>query len=118
MKLSSVMIGSSNAEGLIEYYKNLLGKPAMEEQGWAGWQLGDGWIVMGPHDGVNGTNNEPGRVMFNFESADVKGDFEKLRESGAIVVKEPYVPEGAPEGGLVATLGDPDGNYFQLMSPM
>jgi len=35
---------------------------------------------------------------------------------GAVVVKEPYQMDGMP--GWIATLADPDGNYFQLMSPM
>jgi predicted enzyme related to lactoylglutathione lyase len=119
MKLTSVMIGSADSSKLVDYYKKVFGSPVMEEEGpWAGWQLGDGWIVVGPHDGVKGSNSEPGRVMFNLESADVKADFNKLRDAGAIVVKQPYAPEGAPDGGLIATLSDPDGNYFQLMSPM
>jgi predicted enzyme related to lactoylglutathione lyase len=33
------------------------------------------------------------------------------------VVQEPYTP-GEGEDGLIATFSDPDGNYFQLMSPM
>jgi predicted enzyme related to lactoylglutathione lyase len=117
MKLSGVMIGSANAAELIEYYRKLFGAPAMEQDGWGGWQLGDAWVVVGPHDEVSGSNTQPGRLMFNIESADVKGDFEQLRDAGATVVKEPYSPDGA-EGGLIATLADPDGNYFQLMSPM
>jgi predicted enzyme related to lactoylglutathione lyase len=50
----------------------------------------------------------------------VKGDFERLKAAGAEVVREPYSPEGMPEGteAWIATLADPDGNYFQLMSPM
>jgi predicted enzyme related to lactoylglutathione lyase len=32
-------------------------------------------------------------------------------------VREPYEPGGAGRG-WVATLSDPDGNYFQLTSPM
>lgn len=59
-------------------------------------------------------------MIWNLESADVKGDFERLKAAGAEVVREPYVPDGMPEGaeGWIATLADPDGNYFQLMSPM
>lgn len=37
--------------------------------------------------------------------------------AGAIVVYEPYGFEESA-GSLVATLADPDDNYFQLMSPM
>ena len=40
-----------------------------------------------------------------------------MKAAGAIVVREPYEFEGAP-GSSIATLADPDDNYFQLMSPM
>jgi predicted enzyme related to lactoylglutathione lyase len=55
--------------------------------------------------------------MWNIETSDVKGDFERLKAAGGTVVQEPYQPEGAPEM-WVATFSDPDDNYFQLMSPM
>ena len=40
-----------------------------------------------------------------------------LADLGVTVVQEPYQPGGAPEMWL-ATFEDPDGNYFQLASPM
>ena len=43
-------------------------------------------------------------------------DFDRLEAAGAIVVREPYGFEGTD--GVIATLADPDDNYFQLMSPM
>ena len=52
--------------------------------------------------------------MLNFESAEVKEEFERIKAIGATVVKAPYeIGEG-----WIATLADPDGNYFQLISPM
>ena len=56
-------------------------------------------------------------MLWNLESADVRADFERLVAAGAIVVREPY-GMGDEESGLIATLADPDDNYFQLMSPM
>ena len=47
-------------------------------------------------------------------------EFARVKELGASVVREPYRPGGdgdAPEMWL-ATFEDPDGNYFQLASPM
>jgi predicted enzyme related to lactoylglutathione lyase len=38
-----------------------------------------------------------------------------MRDAGAIVVREPYQFEGTEY--WIATLADPDGNYFQLVSP-
>ena len=62
------------------------------------------------------------RVMWNIETSDVKGDFERLKAAGAMVIQEPYAPDtgdaaDAPEMS-VATFADPDDNYFQLVSPM
>jgi predicted enzyme related to lactoylglutathione lyase len=42
----------------------------------------------------------------------------RIKQLGAQVVAEPYQPDGAPDGMLLATFADPDGNYFQLGTPM
>ena len=117
MNLNSILIGSENPQRLTEFYTGLFGKPAWEGGDFNGWQLGGGWITVGPHDQVKGKNAEPGRLIWNIESADVKGDFERLKAAGATVVQEPYQPGEAAEM-WIATLADPDDNYFQLLSPM
>ena len=43
----------------------------------------------------------------------MKDEFERIKAAGATVIKEPYEMGDA----WIATLADPDGNYFQLMSP-
>jgi predicted enzyme related to lactoylglutathione lyase len=88
-----------------------------EEGGYTGWVIGSGFMGVGPHSDVQGPNQSPGRLIWNIESPDVKGEFERMRAAGAIVIREPYEYEGAA-GSAIATLADPDGNYFQLMSPM
>jgi predicted enzyme related to lactoylglutathione lyase len=119
MKLNSVMIGSEDAPGLATYYTKLFGTPAMEDGGFSGWQLGGGWLSVVPHDQVTGKNQSPGRVIWNLETADVRGEFERLKGAGATVVQEPYAPgDGDQAEMLVATFSDPDNNYFQLVSPM
>jgi len=117
MEFNSVLIGSEDPQRLVEYYSRLFGEPAMSDGGYSGWQLGAGWITVGPHSEVKGRNREPGRVLLNFETTDVQGDFDRFKAAGATVVREPYGFENAP-GALVATFEDPDGNYFQLISPM
>jgi predicted enzyme related to lactoylglutathione lyase len=117
MNLNGILIGSENPKGLTDYYTKLFGKPGWDGDDFTGWQLGGGWVVVGPHDQVKGSNAQPGRVMWNLETSDVQGDFERLKAAGATVVKEPYHPGEAPEG-LIATFSDPDNNYFQLISPM
>lgn len=117
MDLNAILIGSEDPKRLSAYYTRLFGTPAMEDGGWAGWKIGSCSIVVGPHDQVKGKNTQPGRILLNIESRDVQGDFARLRAAGATVVREPYRLEGWPPGTWVATLADPDDNYFQLVSP-
>jgi len=117
MNLNSILIGPEDPKGLTEFYTKLFGKPAYEGDDFNGWQIGSGWMTVGPHDQVKGKNPHPGRVIWNIETPDVKADFERLRSAGASVVREPYEPGGAAEM-LIATFADPDDNYFQLMSSM
>ena len=62
-------------------------------------------------------NREPGRMIWNIETPDVKGEFAKLKAAGASVVREPYQMGDGPKI-WIATFADPDNNYFQLMSPI
>ncbi len=117
MNFNSILIGSEDPKRLAEYYAKLLGPPTMEDGGYTGWQVGSGWVTIGPHDEVKGRNPQPGRLIWNIETADVRGEFDRLVAAGATVVREPYGFDG-DETGLIATLADPDDNYFQLMSPM
>ena len=117
MNLNNVMIGTEDAPKLAAFYTKLFGDPAWDEGGYTGWQIGAGGLMVGPHDAVKGQNAEPGRMLWNIETTDVQADFERLRDAGATVVAEPYKPRDDNEM-LVATLADPDGNYFQLVSPM
>ena len=118
MNLNTVLIGSEDPKRLTDYYTKLFGKPTTEDSGFASWQLGNASIAVGPHDQVKGKNPQPARILLNIESADVKGDFAKLQAAGAKVVREPYRMEGWPPNTWVATLADPDDNYFQLVSPL
>jgi predicted enzyme related to lactoylglutathione lyase len=103
MNLNGILIGSEDPKRLTEYYTKVFGKPAMEDS---------------PHSEVKGRNTQPGRILLNIESSDVKGDFAKLTSAGAKVVREPYRMDDWPPNTWVATLADPDDNYFQLVSPM
>ena len=116
MNFNSILIGSEDPQRLVEYYTKLLGEPAMSDGGYTGWQIGTGFVTVGPHSEVTGKNAQPGRLIWNIETADVKSDFDRFVAAGAIVVREPYRFEEMD--GLIATLADPDDNYFQLMSPM
>lgn len=114
IKLNSVFIGSSQPKVLKDFYNKVLAlKPTMEDSDWAGWLVGGTFLSVGPHSEIKGQSKEPARVMINFETEEVKEEFERMKAAGATVVKEPYEMQGM----WIATLSDPDGNYFQLMTP-
>ena len=117
MNFNGILIGSADPDRLVEYYTRLFGAPGMQEGGYAGWQFGSAYVTVGPHSEVSGQNASPGRLIWNLESPDVRGEFDRFKAAGAIVVAEPYEMDEAP-GYAIATLADPDGNYFQLVSPM
>ena len=117
MNFNSILIGSEDPERLAGYYEKLFGKPTWDDGGYTTWLLGGGAVSVGPHSEVHGTNPQPGRLIWNIESNDVQGDFERFKAAGATVVREPYGFEEMP-GSLIATFADPDGNYFQLTTPM
>ncbi|HUG47610.1 MAG TPA: VOC family protein [Candidatus Limnocylindria bacterium] len=118
MDFNSILIGSDDQQRLVDYYTSLFGEPTMSDGGYTGWLIGRGFLTVGPHDQVHGKNAAPGRLIWNIETANVKAEFDRMVAAGAIVVREPYGFEGMPPDVLVATLADPDDNYFQLMSPM
>lgn len=117
MNFNSILIGSDDPQRLSDYYTRLFGEPTWTDGGYTGWLIGSGAVSIGPHSEVHGKNAHPGRIIWNIESSDVQGDFERFKAAGAIVVREPYTFEQAP-GSWIATLADPDDNYFQLMTPM
>lgn len=86
-----------------------------DDNGWFGFRAGNGSLGIGPHSEVTGRNQQPGRIMLNFSTADVSGEFERIKAAGAEVIAEPYQSGG---GGMsMCTFADPDGNYFQLSTP-
>jgi predicted enzyme related to lactoylglutathione lyase len=117
LNLNSIMIGSKQTKVLAAFYEKVLGKPAEmvdEEQGFFGWQVGAAYLSVLDHSEMVGRTKDPGRIMFNFETPQVKEEFERVKALGAMVIQEPY----EMGGGWIATLADPDGNYFQLVTPM
>ena len=117
LKLNTIMVGTKQPKVLAAFYESVLGKPADmvdAEHGFHGWDLGGTYFSLLEHSEMGGKTKDPGRIMLNFETLDVKGEFERVKALGADVVREPY----EMEGGWIATLADPDGNFFQLITPM
>jgi len=115
LNLNSVMLGTSQIEAMAKFYEELVGRKAdMIESDWHGWSIGNAFLSIGAHSEIHGEAKDPQRIMFNFETKEVKEEFERISKiNGAKVIKEPYEMGDA----WIATLADPDGNYFQLMTP-
>ncbi len=117
LNLNSIMIGTTQPKVLATFYEKVLGKPAEmvdDEHGFFGWQVGSTYFSILDHSEMGGNSKDPGRVMLNFETTEVKEEFDRIKALGATVIRAPY----DMEGGWLATLADPDGNYFQLVTPM
>lgn len=115
LNLNSIMIGTAQTQILADFYKEVFQKePDMAEDGWYGWSVGSTYLTIGSHSEVSNHSQDPKRIIFNFEANEVKEEFDRIKGiKGAVVIKEPYEMGGA----WIATLADPDGNYFQLMTP-
>jgi predicted enzyme related to lactoylglutathione lyase len=117
LSLNSVMIGTKQFDTLATFYEKVIGKPpdmVEKESGFAGWQVGSGYIGVLQHSEMGGSTKDPGRVMLNFETTQVQAEFDRIKAFGGAVIRAPY----KMGEGWIATLADPDGNYFQLMTPM
>lgn len=117
LNFNSILLSSKNPKKLTDFYKKVFEKkPDMEDDKYSGFLVGSCFLSIGPHDKVHGKNPNPERVLLNFETKDVKGEFERIKGLGAKVVAKPY--QMAEEwDGWITTFADPDNNYFQLMSP-
>lgn len=114
LNLNSIIVGSSQPKVLAAFYEKVFGKkPDMVEGDWSGWQVESTFFSIGGHSQVKGKAKEPQRVIINLETKEVRKEFQRIKKLGAKVVKEPYDMGSA----WVATFADPDGNYFQLMTP-
>jgi predicted enzyme related to lactoylglutathione lyase len=116
LNLNSIMLGSQNAKTLAEFYEKVLEKkPDMTDGDWYGFSVGSCFLSIGKHDKVKGKAQSPERMILNLETKEVKKEFERIKALGATVIAEPY--SMGDENMMIATFADPDGNYFQLMTP-
>lgn len=116
LRLNNVMVGTRDPKAMARFYGIVFGRPADLNEGdqWFTWHTSDKMsLSFGPHSEVTGKAKEPQRFILNMETAEVQKEFARLKKAGATVIKEPYEMGGA----WIATLADPDGNYFQLVSP-
>jgi len=118
LNLNSLLLFSEAPKKLVDFYRQVLARePKFNEGEFTGFEVGLCALIIGPHSKVHGSNKNPERFMFNFETDNVKGEFERMKKMGAKVIAQPY-QMGDDKDFWIATLADPEGNYFQLVSPM
>jgi predicted enzyme related to lactoylglutathione lyase len=117
LNMNSIMIGTKQTAALAAFYEKVFGKPpemADPEHGFYGWQTGGSFFGILEHSGMGGSSKDPGRIMVNYETTQVQEEYERIKALGAAVIQAPY----QMGQGWIATMADPDGNYFQLMNPV
>src|SRR5579859_4103213 len=82
LNLNSIMIGTKQLKAMATFYENVLGKPADmsdDASGFFGWQVGSTFVGLLDHSEMSGKAKDPGRMMINFETAQVKEEFERVK---------------------------------------
>jgi predicted enzyme related to lactoylglutathione lyase len=117
LNFTSIMIGATDPKKMAEFYQPIFNvEPGWTDpdNGWYGYKIGVGSIMVGPHSEVSGKNKEPGRIMFTLEADDPQKEFDRIKALGAKVVREMEMVGTEDMGGLLGTFEDTEGNYFQI----
>ncbi len=84
LDLRSILVFSEDPKRLSDFYGKVFQKaPDWVMKGYYGFNAGKTILTFGPHDKVKGRNPNPDRMMYNFETSDVKGEFERIKGIGA-----------------------------------
>ena len=105
---------SDDPERLIGFYRDVVGLAPDRKSGHS-LSAGPARLRITGHSETKGASKDPTRALINLFITDVESEFNRLRDRGVKVIR---APEREPWGGLVSTLADPDGNYFQLIEAL
>ena len=115
----SILIGSANAKKLAGFYTKTVRlkqdsvweNPENKEEGYY-LKAGKGNIYIMDHSKIKGKAKDPDRLIFNIEVDDIEKEVKRLKKAKVKIVADVYHMQGY---GLIATLADSDGNYFQFV---
>jgi predicted enzyme related to lactoylglutathione lyase len=116
-QIVGINIGTDRPAVLADFYGEVLKmKPTWHNDDIAEFVANDFRLEIMRHSEVSGKNKDGARLIFNFMVDDVPSEFDRIANLGAGVIQEPYEFDTDEARLSIATLTDPDGNYFQLIS--
>lgn len=116
-KLVSIHVCTDRPQEIGAFYQKVLDlAPSWTSDEVIGFIVGGVRLEIMGHDEVFGKNKTPQRLFFDLQVDDVRAEFDRVVALGAAVVQAPYDYADDQVRFTLATLADPDGNYFQLVS--
>jgi len=118
--IEGVLLFSHNPEKLAKFYREKLGLKATfegemgdDKKTFYMFEMKEGCpLTILYHDKVDGMNDNPERVLINYEVDDIESEAKRLEGADVKKIAGIYHIE---DYGYVATFADIDGNYFQLV---
>ena len=118
LNFNSILLSSENPERLADFYSKVFEKkPEMNEDKYKGFLVGSCFLTIGFHDKIKGKAKDSDRILFNFETKHVRGEFERIKQIDGVKVIAELYSVGGDGKYWIATFADPDGNYFQIVTP-
>jgi hypothetical protein len=110
LSLGSVMLGSSQAGAMKDWYRSAFPEATENEMG--AFQFGSGaQLFIEEHSDVSGPTKEPARAILNLDVDDARSIEKHLNKQAVSWIRK---VEQMPFG-LIGTVADPDGNYVQII---
>ncbi|AXK33928.1 VOC family protein [Streptomyces armeniacus] len=110
--LGGIVLGSTDPERLWEWYRTAFAPGAAKDGEMLGLELGGTYLIFESRDDVAAKAAEPGRILVNFEVADIRASEKHLDETLSVHWIRPVTDMDGEV--FLATVEDPDGNYIQL----
>lgn len=110
--LGSIMLGTTDPEGLHRWYSTVLPPDSDDVQG--DYRILDYrgfYLFIDPRDDVQVTHPDPARTLLNFDVDDARAVVDRMEAVGTTWVASLEDRDGS----LFATAQDPDGNYVQVI---
>lgn len=116
-QLVSLHICTDNPSKLGTFYQQVLKEdPTWDSDEVIGFVLDGFRLEVMRHSDISGANSQPARFFFDLQVDDVRAEFVRVIGLGATSVQAPYDYADDDVQFTLATLADPDGNYFQLVT--